>query len=362
MKIAVDGYEVIRPMTGVGRVTDNLLQELVVLQPDWKFEVLTRVFAGQFESANVTQHVLQPDKGYFRWQNGPLRQKLNELKPDILMAPNYTLPVFYPGRSILFVHDVSFVSHPEWYSRKEAVLRKIMVRRSLKRASVVVTDSDFSRQEILRHFRIPESKIKVIYPGCNRSFNRVSKDEIATWKTGRDLTGKRIIGFLGSIFNRRNIPALTAAVELLHQEMPDVVLFIVGKDLTCPPQNMALLLDKNWIRWEKDISDAELPAFLSSLDVLAYLSDYEGFGLPPLEALSCGTVSLLLNRTSLKEVYQDIAVLVDSIAPDVVKAALTEILGDDKIKTRILQRFTAIQNRFSWQQAAKELSDNIRSL
>jgi len=140
------------------------------------------------------------------------------------------------------------------------------------------------------------------------------------------------------------------------------VLFIVGKDLTCPPQNMALLLDKNWIRWEKDISDAELPAFLSSLDVLAYLSDYEGFGLPPLEALSCGTVSLLLNRTSLKEVYQDIAVLVDSIAPDVVKAALTEILGDDKIKTRILQRFTAIQNRFSWQQAAKELSDNIRSL
>lgn len=362
MRIAVDGYELMPPMTGVGRVTESILEELVALQPEWKFDILSRVYSGQLERANISQHVLQPDKGFFRWQNGLFRKKLQVLKPDLILAPNYTLPVSFPGRAVLIVHDVSFASHPEWYSRKEAVLRKILVRRSLQSAAVVVTDSDFSRHEILKHFRIPEKKINVIYPGCDRSFTRASEEEITAWKLGRNLTGKRIIGFLGSIFNRRNIPALTAAVELLRQEMPDLVLFVIGQDLTCPSQNIANVLDKNWIYWEQDIHDAELPVFLSSLDILAYLSEYEGFGLPPLEALSCGTVPLLLNQTSLREVYQNIAVMVDSTAPVVVQKVLSEILTNKKIKNEILERFTACQSRFSWRRAAEELTGLIRDI
>ena len=132
--------------------------------------------------------------------------------------------------------------------------------------------------------------------------------------------------------------------------------------MTHPPQDVDRLLDRGWIRWEKTVKDSELPIFFSSLDAFAYLSEYEGFGLPPLEALACGTVPVLLNKSSLKEIYQGLAILVDDKEVFGVKNALKTAVMDEKGKQAIMNRFQDKRHRFSWKKAAAGFSSLIKDL
>lgn len=362
MKIAVDCYEVVEYSTGVGRVIDNILASLIDILTEYNFFVFTREYIKKYSEKNIKQFVIPSHKGYFRWQNGPFVKKLREIEPDLLIASNYTLPFFNKWKSIVFEHDISFVTHPEWFSKKEALMRKYLVKRSLKKSTSIVTVSEFSKNEIVKNFNINPEKIEVFLHGVEDKFQRSQENDIYKWKEQKGLKDKKIIGYLGSIFNRRNVPLLVESIDLIRKELPETILYVVGKDLTHPPQNIAQVLNRDWIKWDTAIKDVELPLFYSSIDAFAYLSEYEGFGLPPLEALACGTVPVLLNKTSLKEVYMDMAVMVDS--PDVygVKEALITAIKDEGRKNAVLSRFSENRPRFSWPKIAKEFSLIIESL
>jgi len=362
LKIAVDCYEVAEHSTGVGRVIDNILTSLIDILPECNFHVLTREKMRTYSGNNVKQYDIPSRGGYFRWQNGPFLKKLKEIKPNLLIASNYTLPFFNRWKSILFEYDISFASHPEWFSSREAKMRKYLVKRSLRGSTLVVTGSEFSRNEIIRIFNTEPGKIKVLYYGVDDKFQRSSEDKIVEWKEKKGLKNKKVIGFLGSIFNRRNLPLLVESVNLLRKELPEIVLYVIGKDHTRPSQNVTQLLSKDWIRWETYIRDAELPLFYSSIDAFAYLSEYEGFGLPPLEALSCGTISVLRNKTSLGEIYQDIAVMVDEAEAHSVQEALITAIKDERKKEAVLKRFQEKKHLFSWEKTAHELSLVVKNL
>jgi len=361
MRVAVDGFEVAIPMGGVGRISAALLEELARLAPENQFILFVRRPTGLPWPSNVTEKALDPDCGYIRWQNGPLRRALKTWGPDVLLAPNYTLPVFYRRPAVLFEHDISFVSYPMWYSRRDRVKLRWLVPHSLKRASVVVTESEFTKQEILKHFPfIPADKVRVVYPGVTANFRRASREEIVGWKKRKGLSEKKLVGFLGSIFNRRHIPELVEAVEILRRKNPAVQLYMVGRDRTHPPQVITRMVDRDWILWEHGMGDGEVSLFYSACDVFVYLSDYEGFGLPPLEALTCGTVPLLLNRTSLAEAYAGMAVMVDRPDPREVCAALDKVLTDEGLRRRILAEFERRRGQFSWRIAGQEVGRIMR--
>lgn len=364
MNIAVDGYEVGIPMGGVGRITAQLTSELSAIHPDWQLRLYTRTLTGLEFPPNVRVFPLSSDRGYLRWQNGPLRRSLRSQRPDLLLAPNYTLPLRSPWRSILFEHDISFVSHPEWYSRRDVLKTRWLVPRSLSQAEAVVTESEFSKKEILKFFPfVPEDKIRVIYPGIDDRFFRVASDTLAAWKRTKNLEGKTVIGFLGSIFNRRHIPELIEAVRLLRQRDPSVVLYLVGRDRTRPPQDIrGRVQGEDWILWEQRMGDEDLPAFYSACDVFVYCSDYEGFGLPPLEALACGTVPLVMDRTSLAEVYAGMAGMVKGADPEHIYQGLALLLEGENLRREMLQCFIERRSRFSWRKAAEDLGRLIRGI
>lgn len=362
MKIAVDCYEVIENATGVGKVIDNIMTCLIDILSEHKFFIFTREKIEKYSGKNIRQYVIPCDKGYFRWQNGPFIKKMKEIEPDLLIASNYTLPFFNKCKTILFEYDVSFASRPEWYSLRNVIIKKYLVKRSLKKSATVVTISEFSKNEIIRNFSVNPGKIKILSMGVDGKFQRSSKEKIDKWKEQKGLRNKKIIGYLGSIFNRRNIPLLVESVSHIRKEFPEIILYIIGKDLTHPPQNIKKLLNKDWTRWDTTIDDAELPLFYSSIDVLAYLSEYEGFGLPPLEALACGTVPVLLNRTSLKEIYQDIAIMVDNPNVLEVREALKTAIKDDRRKEIVLSKFYEKKHQFSWAKTAYELSLLVKDL
>ncbi|HUU38265.1 MAG TPA: glycosyltransferase family 1 protein [Candidatus Desulfaltia sp.] len=363
MKIALDGFELGRDAKGVGRVIHNLLVQLPDLSPNDDFLIFTKEGIGQYSHPRVEERLLPWRGGYLRWQNGPLRRALKRANPDLFIASNYVLPLSCPWKTILFEHDISVVSHPEWYPRRYSFTRRFLVRRSLEQADLVVVSSEFVKKEILDSFDINGEKIRIIGYGVEEKFRRASGTEIELWKEKKGLAGKKVVGFLGSIFRRRHIPELIRAVGLLQAGLPEAVLYLVGQDFgvlgggDAPAPAMP-----DWVLWDQSLPEEELSLYYSSVDAFAYLSEYEGFGFPPLEALACGTPSVLLDGSSLGEVFSGLALMVDVPESGVIAAALRTALTDEAKRAGLLNEFDRRRERFSWKRAARELAASIRSM
>ena len=361
MIIAADGYELGREARGVGRVEHNLLLRLPEFLSGDKIIVFTRDDLKIYTHPQVKEYFLPSRGGYLTWLNGPLRRQLKKAQPDLFIGFNYLLPLFCPWDSVLFEHDISVISHPEWYPRKYALSRKFLVRRSLEKAKLIFVPSEFVREEILGFFDLRPERIKVLSWGVEEKFKRKTEEEIRRFKEEKGLGDKKVIGFLGSLFKRRHIPALVGAVRLLREEFDQICLYIVGKDLSgSPAGEITKLLNKEWIRWEVALPDEELSLYYSSLDIFAYLSEYEGFGLPPLEALACGTPVLILNRSPLREIYEGMAIEVEDPGVKEIRDKLAAALTDQNLNAELLSRFEQRRSRFSWKAAAHDFSLYLR--
>lgn len=362
MKIAIDGYELGRRASGVGRVTHNLVTHLQDVLSQDSFVVFTKEKLGLDLAFRCQEYVLPRRGGYLRWQNGPLRRALRREKSDVFMAPNYILPLFYQGESLLFEHDISVIVHPEWYTRRYTLPRRFLISASLARARRVVVPSEFTKGEILSRFPIDPLKILVCRYGVEEKFCRVAEEDCLAWKKKRGVDGKVIVGFLGALNRRRHLPLLVRAVELLRKDRPEVVLFLVGREVgSFSKTEIARLLSPEWVFWEPELPEEELPHFYSSLDVFAYLSEYEGFGFPPLEALACGTPVVLLARSSLEEIFSGLAFMVENVEAEEVARVLARALEDTVSRVRQLASFKERRNEFSWQRAALAIAHLLQN-
>ncbi|MCG2812384.1 MAG: glycosyltransferase family 4 protein [Candidatus Aminicenantes bacterium] len=362
MKIALDGACLSSRLTGVGRYFQSLLSELLPLDAANEYTLfLKEDFAIRLDFPNLQTRVLAGPGSYLLWQNTLLRNAARRGGFDLFWSPNYTLPFFLPTPSLLTVHDISWKALPGDYSPLNRLYRNLAGSRSFKRARVIFTDSDFSKAEIIKRTAIPGDKVKRIHLGIDAGFRRAAASEIAAWKARYGLGGKRLIGFLGSFFKRRHIPEVVAAFRIVQQLHPETVLFLVGDS-----HDSSLLGDERkdpHIFWLQRLPENELNAFYSSLSLFLYISEYEGFGLPPMEALNCGTVSLLLRRSSLAELYGDTALFLERPDPDRIAAAISGFLQqEEEAKRQLLNRWQVRKPYFSWKRAAKEYLREIESL
>jgi len=351
MKIAVDGYDLVRQSTGVGRFLKNLLPELLKEDPGINYHLFLREDNHALDGcANLEKTIIPEKGGYALWQNGPLRKKLVAGGYDLLFAPNAQLPFFYRGRSILVIHDVSWKAIPEDFSWKERTAKDVKCRWSLKRAAKIITDAEFTKTELIGHYRVKAEKIQAVPLAIEPCFRRQTQENIAAFKEKYGLRGKKIVGFLGSVFGRRHVLELIRAFDQLRKQH-ELALVIVGKNsaggaLAEPLRQEGVV----WIDW---LPEEQLNSFYSALDLFVYISDYEGFGFPPLEALACGTTSLLLPTSSLREMYHDLALFVAVPEPDAVAQAIRHYLeNQDADKRRILAAWEKRKDYFSWQRVA----------
>jgi len=351
MKIAVDGFDLVQQSTGVGRFLKNLLPELLKNDPENSYHLFLREDNHVLDGfANLEKTIIPEKGGYSFWQNGPLRKKLVAGGYDLLFAPNGQLPFVYRGRSVLVIHDVSWKAIPSDFSWKERTGKDIKCRWSLKRAERVTTDAEFTKTELIGHYRVKAEKIQAIPLAIEPCFRRQTPEAIAAFKIKYGLRGKKIIGFLGSVFGRRHVRELIQAFGQLRKKH-ELTLVIVGKNSA--GSAMADALRQEGVVWIDWLPEEQLNSFYSALDLFVYISDYEGFGFPPLEALACGTISLLLPTSSLREMYHDLALFVAVPEPGIVAQAIGRYLETQEADTRkILAAWEIRKDYFSWQRVA----------
>jgi glycosyltransferase involved in cell wall biosynthesis len=290
------------------------------------------------------------------WEQTHLRRAVRRDALDVFFAPAYTAPLGLTVPLAVTIHDISFVAHPEWFRAREGFRRRWLTRRAAHTAAVVFTDSQFSRKELEQRLRVDPSRVRVIPPGVTARVHAAD----------RGAAREPIVLFVGSLFNRRRIPHLIAAFAQAALDLPSARLVIVGDDRTWPPQDLAASAVKHGVesrtQFLRYAPDEELSRLYTRASVFVFLSEYEGFGLTPLEALAAGVPIVVLDTPVAREVYGPAATYVafDDIAG--AATAIREHLLDPGTATLRLAEAPAVLQRYSWDAAAARTLAEIEGI
>lgn len=351
MRIAVDARELCGHPTGVGRYLSELLAEwtsdAAATRHDWRLYAHAQP---QVAGPWPTCVRIVPGSGGTSWEQWALPRALAAERPDVIFAPAYSAPLTAPAPVVLTVHDVSFFAHPEWFSLREGARRRLLTGWSARRAKAVLTDTVFSQREIARHIGLPASRVRVIPLGMRR------RADANTTTGGR----QPIVLYVGSVFERRRVDQLMAAFDLVADQVPMAQLEIVGENRTRRPHiDLEALRQRSrhreHIHLRAYVDDRALAALYARASVFAFLSEYEGFGLTPLEALAAGVPPVLLDTPVARETAGAAALFVPATAShDAVSAALVAGLTDARVRRDILEQAPAVLARYEWKTTAAD--------
>jgi glycosyltransferase involved in cell wall biosynthesis len=350
MRIGIDARELCGRATGAGRYLDGLLRcwsadesisrrhEFVLYAPE--------PLAVAFDAHRFATRIV-PGAPNTWWEQVRLPPVAARDHLDVFFAPAYTAPLTARIPTVTAIHDVSFAAHPEWFSMREGLRRRTICKRAAKRSRAVVTISEFSRREIVEHLGIAESRVHVIRPGIT-----------APLASGQAPSRRPSVLYVGSIFNRRRLPDLVRAFAAMARSHPDATLDIVGDDRTFPRENLGGAISRAGLDgravWRKFVPDDELGRLYWTARAFAFLSEYEGLGLTPLEALAAGVPPVLLDTPVARESCGDAAVYVAKGDVAAVASALERLLYDDRLRTHLLDAAPQVLAKYTWPSAARE--------
>lgn len=347
---------------GVRTYLANLIEAMLKVENEFAYFIYAKnpkeLSYWKENNSDVTLKKLPSASGRFNLLMGfPLcviRDKLS------LFHSQYVLPPFIPCKSVLTIHDILFESHPEFFPEFHRRLLKFFIPFSAKRADRIISVSEFTKKQIMKYYRVPEEKITVIYEGASDKFLPIRDKELIKPVLEKYGIKKRYILFVGRVEPRKNIVGLlNAFVYIKNKGMKDFCLVIVGnqdkifQEKELFDQIKELQLDSDVI-FTGGVSDEDLPVLYNEAEVLVYPAFAEGFGLPVLEAMACGTPVVTSNTTSLPEVTGDAAILVNPYSSEEIGQALEKILNDDSLRRELALRGLQRAKKFSWQDAAKK--------
>jgi glycosyltransferase involved in cell wall biosynthesis len=351
MRIGIDARELCGNPTGVGRHLNGLLSAWTASPAASEHTfVLYSHEPVTPEPSHAEMRVVSGSRGTF-WEQVLLPRAAQQDRLDVFFAPGYSAPVSWSIPTVVLVHDISFVAHPEWFRWKEGLRRRTITRWSSHRAKLVLTVSKAARQDILESFGLPESRVRCIYPGVV-SLARASDDGQGPTRT------EPLVLFVGSVFNRRHLPELIRAFKPIARVHADARLAIVGDNRTHPHQDLQAIAASEGIAGQVSVQpyafDGELAQLYGRARAFALLSEYEGFGHPPLEALGSGVPSVLLDTPVAREVCGDAAVYVRLDDLRGITSALERLLFDETARQRIAREAPGVLARYSWSRAGAE--------
>ena len=362
LAIGIDGRELAGRPTGTGRYLRNLLRR-------WREadDTLLIYFDGPPPADPVLDHPRIRSRAVGRggsrglvWQQRWLPPRLREDAIDVLFSPAYSCPLALDLPRVTAVHDLSFFAYPQDFHYLDGLRRRLLVGASLAVSRCVLVCSDFTRREVGRIFPHLAARARHVPLGPDDDLPPSPPRDASRARLG--LTGPFVLT-VGAVLNRRCIPELLRATARLRRAHPRLVLDVVGENRTHPRVDLASMVREQGlerhVRLSGFVDDAGLAERYAAADAAVFLSEYEGFGLPALEAAARGVPLVASRHPSLGEVLADAAVLVEPRDELGIASALDSVLRDAMLAERLRRRGRTLATRHSWSETAKRTREAL---
>jgi|CZKE01.1.fsa_nt_gi glycosyltransferase involved in cell wall biosynthesis len=357
MRFAVDAHAIGRHQTGNEVYIRSLLNAFASQARDCEFVA--------YVSTDTARDVLPAGIRTSRVAANPFRRlgldlamRLRQDRPDLLHV-QYTAPVGCPTPVVVSVHDVSFLEHPEYFTRDRALQLRWTVRRTVRRAAKVLTGCEFSKQSILRAYsELDEKKVVVVPYAAAPEFRPLPREAAQAAVLDRFSVSGPFILTVGDLQPRKNQIGLIRAFARLVRAYPQIKhkLALAGKDTWFAGRvreaaRQSGVADR--IHFFGFVSDDDLLRLYNACDLFAFPSFYEGFGLPALEAMACGRAVVCSSTSALPEVVDGAAILTDPYSVDEIARAMADLLLDSELRIRMERLGLRRAALFNWQNTAK---------
>jgi glycosyltransferase involved in cell wall biosynthesis len=349
--------------TGTENYSLHLLRELLALEGPHRF----RLYYNQAPAPGILRGGAERRVIPFPrlWTHVRLSWEMVADPPDLLFVPAHVLPLVHPRRSVVTIHDLGYHYYPEAHTLSQNAYLRWSTRHNARTAARVVVDSEATQRDVAHYYGVSTEKLTVVYPGRDETLAPVADPAVlAAVRARYGLAGPYVL-YVGTLQPRKNLVRLVRAFSELQAAR--------GRD-GGPIAGLQLVLagQKGWLYEEiltqvrkLDLSgtvvltgyvpDTDLPALLSGALAFVFPSLYEGFGLPVLEAMACGTPVVCSSVSSLPEVAGDAALLVDPLDEGALSEALHRLVADEGLRRGLVERGFRQVERFSWQRCAREV-------
>jgi glycosyltransferase involved in cell wall biosynthesis len=369
LKIAVDTRLLLKDrMDGLGLFTEGSFKHIVSSNPSVEFIfIFDREPHSDFIFGNnVTVKVIGPQARhpflYMAWYGFSLKRLLNKIKPDIFVGTNGMIPLNIQTKTLSVIHDLNFEHHPEHLPK---IIRKYYCKYFPKfatNADRIASVSEFSKKDIVDTYKIDSNKIDVVYNGPNKKFKPIPQEEKTEIKN-KYSEGKSFFLFVGTLHPRKNLVNLFKAFdEFKTQSKSDFKLLIVGRKMWWTDEietTFQSLKFKKEIIFSGRLPEDELYKITASAHALTYVPIFEGFGIPLVEAMSCGVPVITSNVTSMPEVVENAGILVDPFSVDAISKAMLTIASNEELRKELIEKSKLQATKFSWQKTGDLLWASI---
>ena len=362
LRVGFDGRALTSPAPGIRRYTRNLLVALAALSDEVELVVLG---GSSVAVPDGIHHLIEQwnPKSNIGWASFGLPRIVWRSGIDVLHSPAYTAPLLSTKPVVLTIHDVSYARYPEWYPYRRDVFRRAFYHLSARKASAVITDSEFSASEIRAAYSLPDSLINVIPLGVDPVFTRGDESKSSVLPHSVMLP---YVLHVGDLHERRNLSMLVDAVLAARKHLhnfPLLSLVLVGSDRGIAKQ---LNVTDEWSNISPPVihfdtvNEKQLLALYRQAAMLAYPSFYEGFGLPVLEAMACGIPVVASHAASIPEVLGDTGILLDPNDLQGWTKTMIDLVDNKSEQQRLGELGRSRSKEFTWERAARATLDVYR--
>jgi glycosyltransferase involved in cell wall biosynthesis len=354
LNLIINGRFVSRRLTGVQRYAFEIVSRLNIDkkivtfgQPLPEYNTLDNLIV---DPLNILSRIPHFD---LLWEQFFLPRFVE--RDNLLWSPSSIGPIFV-GNQVVTIHDLAFLDHPEWFNPYFVKWYSYIVPTLARRVLGIITVSEFTKSRIIERLKVPAEKIKVIYLGVNSEFSPKSFKDIENKLRDFNVISSRYIFTLSTIEPRKNLKRLLEAWRIAQIHLEDDIYLVVGgtKGKTSVFKDVGLETIPDKVIFLDYVPDGALPYLYSGALLFVYPSLYEGFGLPPLEAMACGCPVITSSVASIPEACGDAVLYCDPYNTDDIAQKIVQLAKDDNLKSTLRKKGLERVKMFSWDKAAEE--------
>lgn len=346
---------------GIGSYIQNLISAMAELRPKQTFSILVaKEDVRRVQCPEGWQVHSTPYKRYSVGELTLLGRQARRLGADILHEPHYTLPIGLKGRSVVTIHDIIHLKMPQFFNPAQRIYARGVIGHAVRNAGAVIVDSQKTKDDIMDAFKAKDEDIEVVYLGVRPMFRKIEDRSAVTRFLSAAGLQRPYVLYVGNVKPHKNIPVLLNAFAQVRRARADVDLVFVGgsckenRDLSAQAHRLGIL---EAVRDLHHLSHEELVCAYNGAEVLVLPSLYEGFGYPVLEAMACGTPTVVSTGGSLPEIAGSASLTVDPTRPEEVAEALLSVIQDPEMKRDLVAKGRINVQRFSWRATAGKTLD-----